>query len=102
MVKFTITYIEGVVRIVAGAGAGVEKELTAFQRLARYPGVDENDCDTDSVIEKELPSFVVVWFGSGLDSPFKSFRGKDGLISSAIFRDANLDAANAIACAVGD
>jgi hypothetical protein len=76
-----ITYIEGVARIVAGAGAGVEKEFTAFQRLARYPGVDENDCETDSVIEKERLSCVGIWVGSGLDSPCTSFRGKDGLFS---------------------
>lgn len=31
-----------------------EKLLTAFQRLAKYPGVDENDLITLSVIEKEV------------------------------------------------
>ena len=56
------TYIEGVAN---GAeireDEGVDEKLwTAFQRLAKYPGVEENDLTTLSEIEKELASVLVI------------------------------------------
>ena len=50
-----VTYIGGVTKGAIGADDGVENEpLGGFQRLARYPGVDENDLKTPSAAEKEL------------------------------------------------
>lgn len=37
--------------MILGAATGVENGLTGFQRLARYPGVAENDWDKTSVTD---------------------------------------------------
>lgn len=54
-IRINFTYIGGVIRGVIPADDGAEKELLGgFQRLDRYPDVDEKDLKTPSATENEL------------------------------------------------
>jgi hypothetical protein len=56
-----LSYINGVANGAVFSDGGVEEKLlTAFQRLARYPGVEENDLTTLSATEKELASVLML------------------------------------------